>query len=175
LFGSDTAEVKRIRELIKNLKVIGKHSRDSVYAREAARGKMMGLVTLYSLPNVFVTINLSDISNPIVSFWNQTMETSFNLDDLMPAFPNKSARAQIVADDPVHAAQMFHTVIEAFLTAFLGFEARTDNASGMSSPPYVSIMCVVFCIIYTKPVAKVLKNLTHRRNKTYTFWTSKTT
>jgi len=132
LFGSNTAEVKRIRELIKHLKIIGKHSRDSVYAREAARGKMMGLVTLYGLPNIFVTINLSDISNPIVSFWNQTMETSFNLDDLMPDFPNKAARAQMVADDPVHAAQMFHTVIEAFLKAFLGYELRTDDTSGIT-------------------------------------------
>lgn len=159
LFGSDSAEVKLIRELIKNLKVIGKHSRDSVYARDAARGKMLGLVTLYGLPNVFVTINLSDISNPIVSFWNQTMETSFNLDDLMPEFPNKAKRAQMVADDPVHAAQMFHTSIEAFLKAFLGYEQQTGVIPCLhlfrilSSFSFNAYVYVFITIIYTDTCA----------------------
>ena len=144
LFGSDAAEIKLIRELIKNLKVIGKHSRDSVYARDAARGKMLGLVTLYGLPNVFVTINLSDISNPIVSFWNQTMEIPFNLDDLMPDFPTKTERAQMVADDPVHAAQMFHTVIEAFLKAFYGFEQQKEAAGGVIPSLLILLPTLVF-------------------------------
>jgi hypothetical protein len=131
LYGATGDEIKRLKDLIRSLKMVGSKSADSIYARDACRSKMMGLVTYYGLPAVFVTINLSDISNPTVSFWHNSMETEFNLDTLIPDFPTSSQRAKMVADDPVHAAEMFHVHIKAFLKAFFGWKApSTDGLQG---------------------------------------------
>jgi len=127
LYGTNTAEVRKITGLMKNIKIIGAQTDDSVYTREACRDEMMGLVVYYGLPNLFMTINPSDIQNPIVSFWHGGTETKFNLDTLLPDFPSQSKRAQIVADDPVHACKFFTTVILAFLKSFLGFDKSADD------------------------------------------------
>jgi hypothetical protein len=102
---------QRLQNLMKSLKMVGAKSVDSIYARDACRGKILGLVTYYGLPSVFITINLSDISNPTISFWNNTTSTPFDLDTLLPNFPTKDQRAKMVSDDPVHAAEMFYVHI----------------------------------------------------------------
>ena len=54
----------------------------------------------------------------------------FNLDTLIGDFPDAKRRAQLVADDPVLCAEMFHEVITAFLESFLGFEVPSVKATG---------------------------------------------
>ena len=122
LYGDSSDEVWKIKALHRNVKIIGGQNLDSIYCRDGCKNEMMGLVVYYGLPCIFCTINPSDISNPIVSFWHETGKEEFNLDTLLPRFPSQSARAKMVADDPVHGSEMFHTVITAFLEAFLGFE-----------------------------------------------------
>ena len=127
LYSDNSEEVRKIKAIHRNIKIIGGQNVDSVYAREACRNMMMGLVVYYGLPCIFITINPSDISNPIVSFWHETGKEEFDLDTLLPLFPSQAARAKMVADDPVHGSEMFHTVIEAFLKAFLGFDAKNGD------------------------------------------------
>jgi hypothetical protein len=87
---------------------------------------MMGLVTSYNLPSLFITLNPSDIMNPLVSFSHNTEGAhAFNLDTLLPELPDGDARKQIVAEDPVHCSEMFDTVINAFTESFLGFDSKT--------------------------------------------------
>jgi hypothetical protein len=93
---------------------------------------MMGLVTAYNLPSLFITLNPADIVNPLVSFWHNAGGTeAFNLDTLLPEIPDTDARKQIVADDPVHCSEMFDTVVNTFMESFLGFELReVDGLTG---------------------------------------------
>jgi hypothetical protein len=113
--------ILKIKKLIQNLKVIGKHTTGSIYERDACRDEIIALVTLYGLPNLFITINPSDITNPTISFWYGDEEFKFNLDTLDPSYPSKSKRAEMVAKDPVHAAQFFHVYMKAFMETFMGF------------------------------------------------------
>ena len=128
LFGCDDVQVQRVTAMIRNIKIVGRQSADSVFARDACRSKMMGLVTAYNLPSLFITLNPSDIFNPLVSCWhNAEGGKAFDMDTLLPEFPTQSERGQIVANDPVHASEMFDTVVNAFMEAFLGFENREVN------------------------------------------------
>ena len=135
LFGGPPP-TKKVADLMKNLKVVGSKTKGSVYERNACRSEIIGMVTSYGLPNVFITLNPSDIYNPMVSFWNANMqgpEMQFNLDTLMGAFPKTQTRAVLVAEDPVLCAQFFDTMITAFLESFLGFEKPKSN--GRSKHP----------------------------------------
>ena len=124
LFGGPQP-AKNVSDLIKNLKVVGSKMTGSVFERNACRSEIIAMVTSHGLPNVFITLNPSDIHNPTVSFWNANMQgkdMQFNLDTLLGDFPDTQARARLVAEDPVLCADFFNTVITAFLESFLGFE-----------------------------------------------------
>lgn len=117
----------RLSPLLQDIQTIGKHTKGSIWERGAARAKMLGLVTKHGLPTYFLTLNPSDINNPLVAFWHQGSGTDFNLDNLTNigrTYPATKERAMMVANDPLHAAQMFHISVKAFLEAVLGFEVR---------------------------------------------------
>jgi hypothetical protein len=121
-------------QFVDNAKVVGKEVNGSVFQRGACRPELCGLVTNKGLPNLFVTVNPSDIQNPIVSFWNSSDPGTddapimqFNLDTLAGAFPTENLRAKLVGDNPVLPALFFNTLIEAFLESFLGFEIDRDS------------------------------------------------
>ena len=120
LYNSMSPEITRVMNLAKNISIIGAQAKDSVYSRNACRDQIMGTIVAHGLPNFFITLNPSDITNPIISFWNGTGEETFDLDTLMPEdlFPDARTRARLVAEDPVHCSKMFHTVISAFLRGF---------------------------------------------------------
>jgi hypothetical protein len=135
LYGCDDAQVLRVKALTRNIKVIGRQNGDSVYVRDACRAKMFGLVTFYSLPSLFITLNPTDIMNLLVSFWhNAGGSEAFDLDTLLPKLPDKEARKQIVAEDPVPSSEMFDTVVNSFMESFLGFEhTNVDGLVASSS------------------------------------------
>ena len=69
LFDNHTPQVQqRVQGLLNNLKIGGRQSVDNIFTRDECPVKMMGLITSYNLPNPFITLNPSDIHNPIVSF-----------------------------------------------------------------------------------------------------------
>jgi hypothetical protein len=70
--------------------------------------------------------------NPLVSFWpNAGVSEAFDLDTLLPRIPDKEARKQICAEDPVHSSEMFEIVINSFMESFLGFEhTSVDDLAG---------------------------------------------
>lgn len=121
-----TTGKKDIAKVIKNTTIIGAKLTGSVYQRGGCRNEILGLVTNLNLPNLFITINPSDITNPIVAFWKAETDPTamqFNLDNLDDGdYPEQHDRALLVANDPVLPAQFFDTVINAFLESFLGFE-----------------------------------------------------
>ena len=119
---------KMMAPLLSAIKVVGKENKGSVWSRGACRDEMLGLVTLKGLPSFFITLNPSDINNPLVAFWHAGEKIEFNLDTLMGNYPSAQRRAEIVVEDPVHAAQMFNTTIKAFLASFFGFENIASDA-----------------------------------------------
>jgi hypothetical protein len=128
------AAADSVRKMLTNTSIVGSKLKGSVYERAACRNEIIGMVTLMGLPNLFITINPSDINNPIVCFWNTTTGDplgEFNLSTLVGDFPTEAQRAKLVSEDPVLPAMFFDTVIDAFLKAFLGFEKPAGPDTGI--------------------------------------------
>jgi hypothetical protein len=133
LYNQGPASDKTLK-VVKNASIVGAKITGSVFERSACRPELLGLVTDKGLPNVFITLNPSDLENPIVSFWNGIVTggtdepaMKFNLDTLVGDFPKKPERAKIVGNNPVLPAIFFDTVMNAFLTSFLGYEINTET------------------------------------------------
>jgi hypothetical protein len=58
LFVCDDAQELRVEALIRNIKIFRQQNADLTYARDVCRSKMMGLVTAYNLPFLFITLIL---------------------------------------------------------------------------------------------------------------------
>jgi hypothetical protein len=123
-------EADSVRKMLANTATIGRTSRGSVYERGGCRDEILGMVTHMGLPNMFITVNPSDIVNPIVSFWNTTSGDplgEFNLATLAGDFPSSAQRSKLVSEDAVLPALFFDTVIQSFLKAFFGYEVPADG------------------------------------------------
>jgi hypothetical protein len=123
-----------IRQMLTNTSIIGSQLKGSIYERAACRNELLGMVTMKGLPNLFITVNPSDIHNPIISFWDSASGDpmgQFELATLDGDFPTEARRAQLVAKDPVLPARAFDTVINSFLKAFLGFEKPVDSGESV--------------------------------------------
>jgi hypothetical protein len=127
-------EADSVRKMLANTATIGRTSRGSVYERGGCRDEILGMVTHKGLPNMFITVNPSDIVNPIVSFWNSTSGDplgEFNLATLAGDFPSSAQRSKIVSEDSVLPALFFDTVIQSFLKAFFGYEVPANGRDGV--------------------------------------------
>ena len=127
-------KLKIIQEMMKRIKRTGDKCKGSVFDREACRSKILAIITDMGLPHLFITLNPSDINNPIVSYWNSmSTDEAFDLDNVLPeTFPDSDKRAQMVAEDPVIAAQFFNHFVESFLSSFLGFNPSVTSSSTSS-------------------------------------------
>jgi hypothetical protein len=130
--GPRSPQVQRCIDLLRRIKLVGSHVRGTVFDRLACRDKMMGMITELGLPSLFITLNPSDIHNPVLSFWRRCQDGQpFDLDELLPAdFPSSDKRKGYVAQDPVSAALYFDSVIKSFLSAFLGYDYPKGQLCG---------------------------------------------
>ncbi|TFK88333.1 hypothetical protein K466DRAFT_489162 [Polyporus arcularius HHB13444] len=75
-------------------------------ARYKIRAQIWSTSLVYGPPSMWITINPSDIHDPIAQFF---AGESINLDNfLASAGPDAARRAMVIADDPYAAARFFH-------------------------------------------------------------------
>lgn len=89
--------------------------------RRTIRSKIWGCTLVNGPPTVWMTINPSDIHDPIAQF---LVGESINLDDFNAQLgPDNATRAFNIAENPLAAAEFFHITIRAFLKEVLGISA----------------------------------------------------
>ena len=87
-------------------------------SRSGMRPHMWGTSVLFSHPWLFLTINMVDHHDPIVSF---LLGKDVNLDNFMNHLgPSAADRAESIVKDPFTGAEYFHIVISAILEHLLG-------------------------------------------------------
>lgn len=89
--------------------------------RRSIRSKIWGCTLVNGPPTVWMTINPSDIHDPIAQF---LVGENINLDDFNAQLgPDNASRAFNIAENPLAAAEFFHITIRAFLKEVLGISA----------------------------------------------------
>ena len=117
---------ENLKILLNYLSSTGSRIQGSVYSRKSYRREIHGLMVHYGMPAIFVTLSPADIVSNL------------------PSFPTARTRGQIVAEDPVAAAQFFNIVIDAFTSILLGYGTQDRGILGHISSSYVHISFVSF-------------------------------
>ena len=104
-----------INSLLRRLRSIGSHVPQSFTDKLIKRSEMKGLQVRQGASDIWLTINPSDLSNPLVL---QLAGISFSHDSL-PASTAAARRTINIISNPVAVAQFFHYVCEAFFSNLL--------------------------------------------------------
>jgi hypothetical protein len=79
-------------------------------------------------PSFYITINPTDVYNPIVKF---LAGSEIDVDSLAPSeVPDYWDQSVPVAKDPIVAAQFFNVYMKAFISALLGYDPEHKNLEG---------------------------------------------
>ena len=115
--------------LERRLAAVGRHVPGSDYVRKALQAEMRGLMVERGQPSFFITINPADLHHPITLHYagiDINLDTPFDQNWL-----KKSRRCEVVAEDPVAVAQMFHKIITTWLDTILGVKTTGPNVRGV--------------------------------------------
>ena len=82
-------------------------------SRYCLRSQIWSTSTVLGLPSLWITINPSDLHNPIAQIF---AGEEIDMDSFMATLgPDKAKRAKNIADDPYAAAKFFHFMITTIL------------------------------------------------------------
>ncbi|KIJ09345.1 hypothetical protein PAXINDRAFT_31422, partial [Paxillus involutus ATCC 200175] len=99
---------RRALSTLNRLQIISKHVRGSSGYKQWRRNEIRGLIRKFGTPMLFITINPSDICNPLVGLIESIEIAEWQL---MRAFD----RAVFVTRNPAAAAVFFDEIITGFL------------------------------------------------------------
>jgi hypothetical protein len=99
-----------IRRLLRNIETIGMQVAGSFAQKLRMRSEIRGLITRYGMPAFWITINPSDLRNPLVLILAGVEYSGDNL-----AAASAAIREAAATSNPVAVAEFFHHVCEAIL------------------------------------------------------------
>jgi hypothetical protein len=99
-----------IRRLLRNIQPIGMQVPGSFAQKLRMRSEIRGLITRYGMPAFWITINPSDLRNPLVLILAGVEYSGDNL-----ATANAAIREATAVSNPVAVAEFFHHVCKAIL------------------------------------------------------------
>ncbi|KAJ3818427.1 hypothetical protein F5880DRAFT_1491409, partial [Lentinula raphanica] len=110
-----------IRALVTHLSAVRSTVPGSNQNRVSVRSQVWSLCTVVNPPSLWITINPSDVQNPIAQvFAGEDIDLDrFNRE----CGPNSMRRALNIAKDPYAAALFFHFVVKATLECLFGIKA----------------------------------------------------
>ncbi|GAW00963.1 ATP-dependent DNA helicase PIF1 [Lentinula edodes] len=93
--------------------------------RASVRAQVWSLITMFNPPSLWITINPSDVNNPIAQVFagEQIDLDKFN----RLAGPDATARSITIAKDPYAAAKFFHFIVRAILNCLMGIEVHNGR------------------------------------------------
>jgi hypothetical protein len=112
---------KAAAQLMKHLNYVSDHVPGSVGDVNTMKQQAKSKVMCDGLPHVFATINPADAHNPIAQLLaGRDIDLNKIIDCLDKADKEGTARANLLAINPVAGAQFFHLMITKFLEIILG-------------------------------------------------------
>nr|GAT42479.1 predicted protein [Mycena chlorophos] len=115
-----------VRLLRKHLTTIRARVQGTDESRVGIRAQIWGLTLRFNPPSLWMTINLSDTSDPIAQVLaGQAIDL-----DLFAAKmgPNSTSRTRTIAEDPFAASEYFHLVVRLVLEEMLGMVVSARGA-----------------------------------------------
>ncbi len=99
-----------IRRLLRNIETIGMQVPGSFAQKLRMRSEIRGLIARYAMPAFWITINPSDLRNPLVLILAGVEYSGVNL-----ATANAAIREATATSNPVAVAEFFNHVCKAIL------------------------------------------------------------
>jgi hypothetical protein len=94
-------------------------------SRISLRGKIWGTNLIHNPPNLWVTINPTDLQDPIAQV---LAGAEIDLDNFCKTSgPDSADRAANISSDPYASAKFFHFVIQTIITIFFGISKRRNG------------------------------------------------
>ena len=115
----------RVRLLRKHIFTSSRHVKGSDKLRASYRGQIWGTTLKKRGPSLWITINPSDLHDPVVQV---LIGEEIDMDNFFAtAGPDSNCRAQNIARDPYGAAKYFFFIIKAVLQTLFGIEVTKDR------------------------------------------------
>ncbi|OKP09981.1 hypothetical protein PENSUB_4603 [Penicillium subrubescens] len=103
-----------IRRLLRNIETVGIQVPGSFAQKLRMRSEIRGLIARYGIPAFWITINPSDLRNPLVLI---LAGVEYSRDNLAAA--NTAIRKAAATSNPVAVAEFFYQVCKAILDSLL--------------------------------------------------------
>ena len=117
---ANSVEEKQVLELMKQVNAVSSFVPGSSASKAVQRSELKALMIDQGLPSFYLTINPSDVHNPIVRF---LAGRDINVDTAVPTDYDSFAQSMMVSKNPFATAKFFKLYMEAFIHALLGYEA----------------------------------------------------
>ena len=131
---SGTKPNQNVCTLMNQIRSVGSKVRGTPYARQTFRREIQSLMISLGMPAFFITLNPADIHSPIVCFLSgEDIDLNSEITQNLPSSRN---RAQLVAENPVAAAQYFRIVIKAFISCIMRYKKVDGGIFGDVSGYY---------------------------------------
>jgi len=117
-----TDDEQQALDLLKEVKLISGNIPGSAASRLIMRNEIRANILSLGVPSFYLTVNPADVYNPIVRF---LAGNDIDIDNLLShEIPTYWDQAKVVARNPCIAATFFHTYINAFVSAILGYDPK---------------------------------------------------
>ena len=115
---ADTPEEHQVLELMKQVNTTSGHVQGSAASKVIQRSELKALMIDQGLPSFYITINPSDVHNPLVQF---LAGSDIDIDTVLPSDYDNFSQSMLVAKNPFATAKFFNLYIQAFIRAVLGY------------------------------------------------------
>ncbi|KIM23130.1 hypothetical protein M408DRAFT_77987 [Serendipita vermifera MAFF 305830] len=130
---TDEAEIQAI-QLLAKIQSLNNRLPDSNGYKKRLRNEIRSMIHRFGAPSLFITINPSDVNNPLVRL---IAGHDINLEDMTRGEPlSKFLRQKLVAKNPHIAAKFFDRVIKAFIQKILRYEGKKPGLFGKCNAYY---------------------------------------
>ncbi|KAF8557057.1 hypothetical protein OG21DRAFT_1596173 [Imleria badia] len=108
-----TGDERRVRDLLKQVSHVTAHVDGSSGVKVHRRNEIRGLMVEKGLPSFYLTINPTDVYNPIIKLLSGS---EFDIDNMTPDdVPNYWTQSILIANNPVITSRFFHLYMTAFV------------------------------------------------------------
>ena len=110
---------RQVLDLMQHVNAVSSHIQGSAASKIKQRSELKALMIDQGLPSFYLTINPSDVHNPLVRF---LAGSEINVDTVLPSDYDNYTQSMLVSANPFATAKFFNLYINAFIKALLAYE-----------------------------------------------------
>ena len=113
---ANSFEERQVLELMKQVNAVSSFVPSSSASKAVQRSELKALMINQGLPSFYVTINPSDVHNPLVRF---LAGSDIDIDSVLPGEYDSFSQSMLVSKNPFTTAKFFNLYMQAFIQAIL--------------------------------------------------------